>query len=81
MGATDNEIRLISQLYWYTVEFGLIKENGELKYYGAGIAGSIAEINSVMSLTNIKPLIQMNREDSDTLILEDLQPVFYYIEE
>ena len=36
-------IQLISRIYWYTVEFGLIEELGELKIYGAGILSSAGE--------------------------------------
>ena len=36
-------IDLISRLYWFTVEFGLIDENKERKIYGAGILSSMGE--------------------------------------
>ncbi len=53
---TDDEaeaIELISRLYWYTVEFGLVREDGALKIYGAGILSSSGE--SVYSLESPEP--------------------------
>lgn len=42
-GFRDDVVEAIARLYWYTVEFGLIKENGQLKILGAGILSSIGE--------------------------------------
>lgn len=36
-------IELVARIYWYTVEFGLIREAGKLKIYGAGILSSAGE--------------------------------------
>ncbi len=36
-------IDLLSRVYWFTVEFGLIRENGEPRIYGAGILSSAGE--------------------------------------
>jgi len=33
----------LARVYWYTVEFGLVEEEGQLRIYGSGIASSFAE--------------------------------------
>jgi len=42
-------IELVSRIYWFTVEFGLIKEEGQLKIYGAGILSSAGESKYCLS--------------------------------
>lgn len=42
-------IQLLSRIYWFTIEFGLIKEEGELKIYGAGILSSAGETKFSLS--------------------------------
>jgi phenylalanine-4-hydroxylase len=36
-------LKRIARLYWYTVEFGLAREAGETRIYGAGILSSFGE--------------------------------------
>jgi phenylalanine-4-hydroxylase len=43
----------LARLYWYTVEFGLMRERGALKLYGAGIVSSFGE--SVYALDDPRP--------------------------
>ena len=49
MGSIDH----LARLYWYTVEFGLIRQNDALKLYGAGIVSSYGE--SVFALDDPSP--------------------------
>ena len=49
MGAIDN----LARLYWYTVEFGLIRQDDALKLYGAGIVSSYGE--SMFALDDPSP--------------------------
>ncbi|TYC85008.1 phenylalanine 4-monooxygenase [Novosphingobium sp. BW1] len=39
LGALD----MLARLYWYTIEFGLVREDGKLKVFGAGILSSAGE--------------------------------------
>lgn len=43
----------LARLYWYTVEFGLIRDGDDLKIYGAGIVSSFGE--SVFALDDPSP--------------------------
>jgi phenylalanine-4-hydroxylase len=48
-----NAIHRLARLYWYTVEFGLIEEEGDLRIYGAGIVSSKGE--SIFALDDPSP--------------------------
>jgi len=46
-------IEALARLYWYTVEFGLIRDGSDLKLYGAGIVSSYGE--SLFALDDPSP--------------------------
>lgn len=39
----------LQRLYWFTIEFGVIRQNGERRIYGAGILSSSGESNFAVS--------------------------------
>ncbi|MBL8990680.1 MAG: phenylalanine 4-monooxygenase [Phycisphaerae bacterium] len=39
----EEHIKRLGRLFWFTVEFGLIRENGQIKVYGSGLVSSHAE--------------------------------------
>jgi phenylalanine-4-hydroxylase len=50
------KIDLLARLYWYTVEFGLIRTSKGLKVYGAGILSSAAEVKHAIESKDVERL-------------------------
>jgi phenylalanine-4-hydroxylase len=42
--ADDARVEALIRVYWYTLEFGLVREAGELRAFGAGLLSSCGEI-------------------------------------
>jgi phenylalanine-4-hydroxylase len=47
--ASEEQLERMGRLYWYTFEFGLIRQDGEVKVYGSGVASSQQECTNVLS--------------------------------
>lgn len=56
----SKRVAMLQRLYWFTIEFGLIQQQG-LKIYGAGIASSFGEANS--SISGVVPTIAFDIEE------------------
>jgi phenylalanine-4-hydroxylase len=48
----------IGRVFWYTVEFGLIRQQGQVKVYGSGLISSDGECTNVLnSGCEIRPFV------------------------
>ena len=52
---TDAALQMIADVFWFTLEFGVLYEDGELRAYGAGILSSYGEIEEFREM-EIRPL-------------------------
>jgi phenylalanine-4-hydroxylase len=53
-GATSEQLAAIERVYWFTIEFGLVHENGVPSALGAGLASSIAELDRALHARGIE---------------------------
>ncbi len=77
--ADDRQIDALGRLYWFTVEFGLVEHNGEIKAYGAGLLSSFGELEHAFS-----DRVELRKFDLEQVIeheftYSDMQPVLYVI--
>lgn len=52
---TDDAMKFVADVFWFSMEFGVIAEDGETKAYGAGILSSFGEMNEFGHM-DIRPL-------------------------
>lgn len=52
---SEEALEFVSKVFWFTLEFGVMHEGGELKAYGAGILSSYGEIEEFRGM-DIRPL-------------------------
>ncbi|MDB5741279.1 MAG: phhA [Alphaproteobacteria bacterium] len=71
----------LARLYWYTVEFGLIRQRGDLKLYGAGIVSSFGE--SIFALDDASPnriAFDLERVMRTDYRIDDYQQSYFVID-
>jgi len=72
---SEAAVQMIADVFWFTLEFGVMYEDGELRAYGAGILSSYGEIEEFRTM-EIRPLdiVAMATVDYD---ITSYQPVLF----
>jgi phenylalanine-4-hydroxylase len=77
--ATDEQLEELGRLYWFTVEFGLIEEEGEVKAFGAGLLSSFGELeNAFTDAVERRPFI-LEEVINQKYDYSEMQPLLYVI--
>ena len=74
----DESLRFLSRVFWFTLEFGVVVEDGALRAYGAGILSSYGELGEFRAM-QLRPL-ELREMGTAAYDITRYQPVLYRAE-
>jgi phenylalanine-4-hydroxylase len=81
LAASKEDRIFLARLYWFTVEFGLVKTKGGLRIYGGGILSSPGETHYALESEQAirKPLVPVDVLRTPYRI-DIMQPLYYILD-
>ena len=75
--ANDEQLEGLGRLYWFTVEFGLVEADDEIKAFGAGLLSSFKELEHAFSDNVERRPFVLEDVVAHDYTYSDMQPVLY----
>lgn len=81
LGASEEDVKKLATLYWFTVEFGICKQEGNPKAYGAGLLSSFGELEYAIKSgkPDLRPL-EPSKTCTQEYPITTFQPVYFVAE-
>ncbi len=71
----------LARLFWFTVEFGLIREDGRLKLYGSGLISSPGESRHALTSPDVdRRPFDLERVCDTSFEINHFQPILYVLD-
>ncbi len=88
----DRALTALQRMYWFTIEFGLMKGKGKPQIYGAGVLSSFGEVNHIYENSavelleyDVKAIAHNHFVNSEIqmryYLIEDFEQLFHSLEE
>lgn len=77
---TPEETERMARLFWFTVEFGLVREGGEVKIYGSGLISSHADAANALGPVCDRRPFSLEAILEQPFRIDELQPVLFVLE-
>ncbi len=77
---TDRERQRMTRLFWFTVEFGLVREAGKLKVYGSGLVSSQAECAHALGDDCLRRPFDLSEVMEQPFRHDEMQPILFVID-
>ncbi|MGH7678429.1 MAG: phenylalanine 4-monooxygenase [Gemmatimonadaceae bacterium] len=76
----ERETTEMARLFWFTVEFGLIRERGQVKIYGSGLISSHGDAANALSDKCDRRPFQLDKVLAQPFEIDHLQDVLFVVE-
>ncbi|XP_063403726.1 protein henna-like [Mytilus trossulus] len=77
LGASEEDVKKLATLYWFTIEFGLCREGKDVKAYGAGILSSFGEIEYCQTDEPERRNFEPEKAAIQEYPITRFQPIYY----
>jgi phenylalanine-4-hydroxylase len=78
--ATPEATERMARLFWFTVEFGLIREAGAVKVYGSGLISSHADAANALGEGCERRPFRLEQVLDQPFKIDELQPVLFVVD-
>lgn len=75
---TERALKFLADVFWFSLEFGVLRERGEVRCYGAGLLSSYGEIEEFRQ-ADLRPL-DIHAMGTIVYDITHYQPVLYCAE-
>ena len=81
MHRVESNIKAMARFFWFTVEFGLMRENNQKKVYGSGLLSSIGEIEHAVESDQVQRYpAQLEWMINQYFEIDHYQPLLFYVD-
>lgn len=77
---TDEQVEAMARLFWFTVEFGLIRERNEIRVYGSGLISSHGDAAHALGPDCERRPFSLDGVLSQAFVIDRLQEVLFTID-
>jgi phenylalanine-4-hydroxylase len=78
--AGADELVGYTRLFWFTIEFGLVREEGEVRIYGSGLISSEKDAANALGPQCERRLFSRAAVMAQDFRIDDIQPVLFVVE-
>jgi phenylalanine-4-hydroxylase len=81
LAKTRSNIQALSRFFWFTIEFGLMREEGKLCVYGSGLLSSADEIAHAIESPNVQRYpLQLEWVINQHFEIDHFQPLLFIVD-